>query len=50
MNELKSILNLEKKNFGYYLKATWYFEKAVDKIVLITLGILGMWKLLEFFI
>ena len=50
MSELKSILELNKKNIGYYLKSTWYFETILDKIVLVTLGILGMWKIVEFFI
>ena len=50
MSELRSVLELQKKDLGYYLKSTWYFESAFDKIVMITLGILGMWKILEFFI
>ena len=29
----------------HLITATWYFETAVDKIVLVAMGILAMWKI-----
>lgn len=49
MDDLRSIDDYNKlnlaKTFGKYLKAPWYFEKAYEKIILIGLGILGVWKI-----
>ena len=48
--EIKSIQEYTKKNFGesisMYLKEPWYFEKAYEKIILISLCSLGLWKLI----
>jgi len=50
MTELKPIQKGEDKNIGFYLKSTWYFEEFYEKAILIFLGILGLWKLLGFFV
>ena len=51
---LKSITQHQKNSFGetirVYLNEAWYFEKWFEKLILVGLGILGMWKILEFFI
>jgi len=35
-----------KKNIGFYLKSTWYFESAIEKGILVGLCVLGLWKLI----
>ena len=48
MSDLTSVLKkYQKKPISYYLKSTWYFEKFYEKIILIVLGILGLWKIVE---
>lgn len=50
---LKSIKEYQKKGmgeiFGFYLRSAWYFDQWYEKLILVGLGILGMWKLLGFF-
>ena len=46
---IKSIKQWNKetggKIFGKYLRSAWYFDKWYEKIILIGLGVLGIWKL-----
>ena len=50
---LKSIAEFQKKgfikSFIENLKIAWYFETWYDKLILVGLGILGVWKIVEFF-
>lgn len=46
MNERREILD-KKTEMGDYLKLGWIFDKAYEKIILVVLGILGIWKLLN---
>lgn len=50
MDNMRSMAELHQKNllqeFGRYLKEPWYFEVWYEKIILIGLGIMGMWKIL----
>jgi len=39
------IKNQKRMRIGEYLKATWYFEKPYEKIILVVLGILGLLKI-----
>ena len=52
--EIKSIADHRKKGIGdiihEQLTLAWYFEKWYEKLILIGLGVLGMWKLIGFFI
>lgn len=47
---LKSIKQYQKKGFGemigLYLRSSWYFDKWYEKLILIALGVLGMWKII----
>jgi len=51
---MKSILDYNKERTGDKLRKQltygWIFEKFWEKIILVALGILGMWKILEFII
>ena len=46
---MRSIADVNKQTIGQiigmYLNEAWYFEKWYEKLILIGLGILGMWKL-----
>ena len=46
MSKIKDHIKAQKK-LDYYLKSAWYFQSAFDKIILIVLGVLGVWKLVE---
>ena len=35
---------------GKYLKSAWYFDKWYEKLILVVVGVLGMWKLWTIFI
>lgn len=50
MQKMKSLeeIRKDKKTIGYYLRATWYFESFFEKAILVGLGMLGLWKILEF--
>mgnify|MGYP003132202863 FL=1 len=58
MNEtlpsIPSIKEYQKKGFGEiikkYLSAGWIFEKFYEKIILVVLVWMGIWKLIGFFI
>ena len=49
MEEMRSVLD-PKKSAIEMLKATWYFEKSYEKIIMVGLGILGVWKIFGWFI
>jgi hypothetical protein len=46
---MRSIAELKNKPLGQllgmYITEAWYFEKWYEKLILIGLGILGMWKI-----
>jgi len=46
---MRSIAEYNKENlaqeFGKYVREPWYFEKPYEKVILILMGILGMWKI-----
>lgn len=46
---LRSIADYQKKGFGeligLYLREAWYFEKPIEKLILVGLCLLGMWKI-----
>ncbi len=48
---MRSISEMNKKGMGEMIKnqltLAWYFDKPYEKIILILLGILGLWKGLE---
>jgi len=48
---LKSIAEYNKKSgsemIGEYLRLGWVFERWYEKLILIGLGVLGLWKLLN---
>ena len=50
---MKTLTEYNKKSFGeiigYNLKSAWYFERWYEKLMLICLGALGMWKIWGFF-
>lgn len=50
---IKSIGDYNKKNimeqFGYNLNQAWYFNKWYEKLILVGLCLLGMWKIIGFF-
>ena len=50
--DIKSIAEHNKLNasqvIGMYIKEAWYFEKWYEKLILVGLGILGLWKLVGF--
>ena len=47
-SDMRSILKKEKK-IGYFLNAHWIFTSPLEKIGLVILGLLGMWKIFGFF-
>ena len=50
---IKSINDYKKKRIGeiigIYLNSAWYFEKWWEKLTLVILGILGVWRIWNFF-
>jgi len=48
MEELRPVLK-PKKSIGFYLNSGWYFDSPVEKLILVGLGILGLWKLINLF-
>lgn len=50
---IKSIAESKKKNimenFGYNLNQAWYFEKWFEKLILVVLCVLGLWRIVMFF-
>jgi hypothetical protein len=48
---IKSIKEYNKKTAGqvagFYLKSAWYFNNWFEKLILLGLGSLGIWKILE---
>lgn len=50
---MKSIKEYQQKGFvkDYFanMKLAWYFEKWYEKLILVVLGILGIWKIVGFF-
>ena len=50
---MKSLAEWQKKSMGdlikEHLNLGWTFDKPYEKLILVALGILGMWKLIEFF-
>ena len=48
MEEIRSILE-KRETIGarikFYLTSAWYFETPFEKLVLISLGLLAMWKI-----
>lgn len=49
--DLRSVVKQNrKKAIGEYLREAWYFEKAYEKLILIGLCALGLWKLGGFFV
>ncbi len=56
MSELMNIKSINEynkkgfvKQFGYNLRQSWYFETWYDKLILVVLSGLGMWKIISFF-
>lgn len=49
MDTLTSIKDVNKQRvgeiFAMYIKEPWYFEKGYEKVILVLLGILGLWKI-----
>jgi len=50
---IKSISEYNKKgaikNYTSNLKVAWYFEKGYEKLILVVLCALGLWKIVGFF-
>lgn len=50
---LKNITDYNKKgfikNYTANLKVAWYFEKWYEKLILVGLSALGLWKIVGFF-
>jgi len=50
MGNIKSISEWQKKGIGewigLYLKSGWIFESVWEKLILVGLCVLGLWKLL----
>jgi len=48
---LRSITQVNKKSFGetigMYLREAWYFESTIEKLILVALCTLGLWKIME---
>jgi len=44
MSDIHSILE-NKKNIGDYFRLTWYFEKPLEKILLVALCLLGTYTI-----
>ena len=49
MGDMKSLEEWNKKGvgewFGLYLKSGWVFESAIEKLILVVLCGLGVWKI-----
>lgn len=52
--KMKSITKHNKQGFGevigMYLSEAWYFDKWYEKMIIVCLGALGIWKIVEFFL
>lgn len=46
MTELRSIIN-KRREIGEALRLAWYFEKWYEKVILVVLMTLGVWKLVN---
>lgn len=50
---IKSLSDYNKQGlgemFGHNLRSAWYFEKWHEKLIMVVLCILGMWKIVGFF-
>jgi hypothetical protein len=46
MNELRSIINKQRR-IGDYLKLAWYFDRWYEKVILVVLGVLEIWKIFD---
>jgi hypothetical protein len=46
MDEIRNILN-PRKSIADYLKFNWIFERFYEKIILVLLSGLGVWKILN---
>lgn len=44
--EMRSLRN-EQLRIGDYLKREWYFSRWWDKTIIVVLGWLGVWKLID---
>lgn len=48
--KMKSIKEWQRKTFGevvsMYLKEDWYFNQWYEKIILVGLSFLGLWKIM----
>jgi len=47
LTERKSLLESKKMEFGGKMRASWIFESFFDKLIIVGLGVLGMWKFFE---
>jgi len=51
--QIKDIKTWQKKTFVEkvkpYFSQAWYFDQWYEKLILVGLGILGMWKIYSFF-
>lgn len=49
MEQIKSIEEWQKKSAGewirLYFTSPWYFEKVYEKLIMVTLCFLGLWKI-----
>lgn len=40
-------ISQQRKKLIFYLRSAWYFDKVYEKIILIILEVLGLWKILN---
>ena len=49
MSDMKSLKEWNKKSagewIGLYLRSGWVFESALEKLILVGLCVLGVWKI-----
>lgn len=49
MDDMKSLQEWNKKGIGammkMYLGEAWYFETWYEKLIMVSLGMLGIWKI-----
>ena len=43
-------LEKHKMNLGEKMSASWYFEKWWEKVILVVLSVMGLWKIIELII